>query len=120
MDFQEQAQRHLQVRDELHEAIASQSRVDARALRADSTCDLGCWLQGEGRRRWPGNHAYLSLLEAHRDFHAAAADVAELINRGDFTEAQRRLRANTPLSVASAALTAGARRMRLAVEETVG
>ncbi|KQV58551.1 MULTISPECIES: CZB domain-containing protein [unclassified Caulobacter] len=114
MDFQEQAHQHSQIRETLGAAITEQRRIDPAAFKSDRLCPAGCWLHGEGGKRWAGNHAFLSLLEAHREFHAAAGAVAEQVGRGQFAEAQRGLRNGMPFAQALADLTLAFRRMKTA------
>lgn len=114
MDFLEQAHQHGLVRDELTAAISARRKVDAAVLRSDKLCEMGCWLHGEGRRAWAGNHAFLSLHETHRTFHTIAAGIADQINREQFADAQRALRGGMPLAQALADLTASLRRMKAA------
>ncbi|MET3667487.1 CZB domain-containing protein [Caulobacter sp. 1776] len=114
MDFQEQAHQHTQIREALVAAIIERQPIDPDALRSDRQCPTGCWLHGDGARRWAGNHAFLGLLETHRAFHQQAAAIADQIGRGHFAEAQRALRHGTPFAQALADLTASLRRMRAA------
>lgn len=114
MDFHEQAHQHTQIREALLAAITERQPIDSSALRSDRLCPTGCWLYGDGAKRWAGNHAFLGLLETHRTFHQQAAGVADLIARGHAAEAQRALRNGTPFAEALADLTSALRRMRLA------
>lgn len=116
MDCQEQARLHAQIRDELSTAIAERRKVDAATLSSDRICETGRWLQGEGRKRWAGNHAFLGLLEAHRDFHRAVGLIADQINREQYAEAQRSLRSGGAFADALAVLAASFRRMKAASE----
>jgi hypothetical protein len=114
MDFHEQAQAHTQIRETLSTAISEQTHLDPSTFKADRLCPTGCWLHGDGARRWAGNHAFLGLLEAHRDFHAKAAAVADQIARAQYADAQRSLRNGSPFAQALADLNAAFRRMRTA------
>jgi len=114
MDFHEQAQEHAKIRDTLIAATTEQARLDPSTFKSDRLCPTGCWLHGDGARRWAGNHVFLGLAEAHRAFHAQAGAVAEEIDRGQFAQAQRAVRNGTPFAQALADLTASFRRMRTA------
>jgi hypothetical protein len=116
MDFQEQARLHGAMRDELYAAIDEERPIDATRFKADRHCTIGCWLHGEGRTHWAGNHAFLGLFEAHKAFHALAGAVAERINSRELSEAQRMLRTGTPFALALADLNAAFRRMRAAAD----
>lgn len=119
MDFQEQAHQHAQVREALVAAITERQPIDSAALRSERLCPTGCWLFGEGARRWAGNHAFLGLLESHRAFHQQAGLIADQINRGQWAEAQRALRGGSPFTLAHADLNAALRRMRAAAATLV-
>ena len=114
MDFQEQAHQHTQIREALVAAVTERHPIDPNALRSDRLCPTGCWLHGEGARRWAGNHAFLGLLETHRAFHQQAGLVADQIHRGQWTDAQRALRNGSSFALALADLQAALRRMRTA------
>ncbi|WP_297509166.1 CZB domain-containing protein [uncultured Caulobacter sp.] len=114
MDFQDEALQHTEIRETLGAAISEQRSVDPKLFKSDRLCATGCWLHGEGARRWAGNHAFMGLLEAHRDFHARAGEVAELINRGQFFEAQRALRSGSAFALALTTLSSTYRRMKAA------
>lgn len=112
MDFQEQAHRHTQIREALFAAITERHPINLGALRSDRLCPTGCWLHGEDARRWSGHHAFLGLLETHRAFHQEAALIADLINREEWSEARKAVRAGSPFALALADLNAALRRMR--------
>ncbi|ATC31010.1 hypothetical protein CA606_00845 [Caulobacter vibrioides] len=114
MDFLEHAHQHTLIRETLGAAISEQQPLKPADYKSDRLCPTGCWLHGEGARRWAGNHAFLNLLEAHREFHLRAGEVAELAQRGATVEAQRALRNGTPFAYALADLNAAFRRMKAA------
>ena len=114
MDFHEQTRQHTQIRGTRSTAISAPSSLDPSLFKSDRRCPTGCWLHGEGGRRWATNHAFLGPMEAHREFHAQAGAVAEQIGRGQLAQAQRALRNGTPFALALAELTAAFRRRRTA------
>ncbi len=116
MDFQEHTQNHHNIREALVAALSERQPVDLVALRSDRHCPTGCWIHGEGARRWAGNHALLGLMESHRTFHQQAGLVADLINRGQWAEAQKSLRHGSPFALAHSDLIAALRRMRATAE----
>ncbi len=111
MDFLEHAHQHTLIRETLGAAISEQQPLKPADYKSDRLCPTGCWLHGEGARRWAGNHSFLALLEAHREFHLRAGEVAE---SGATVEAQRALRNGTPFAYALADLNAAFRRMKAA------
>ncbi|MBO9545792.1 CZB domain-containing protein [Caulobacter sp.] len=116
MDFQEHANQHHHIREALVAALHERRPVDPAAMRSDRSCPTGCWIHGEGARRWAGNHAFLGLLEAHRAFHQQAGLIADQIHRGQWAEAQRSLRQGSPFAMAFSDLSAALRRMRATAE----
>lgn len=120
MDFVEQTQFHNRICEDLEEAMAGGRQVDAVAVRAERQCAAGQWLHGEGHRRMPGSHLHLHCLEAHREFHRVAGQVADQVNRGAVADARRSLRNGGALAQAKADLTAAFRKMRIAAETTAG
>ncbi|MEH0196332.1 hypothetical protein SGCZBJ_14420 [Caulobacter zeae] len=116
MDFQEHAHNHHHIREALVAALSERQPIDLAALRSDRHCPTGCWIHGEGARRWAGNHAFLGLLENHRAFHQQAGLVADQINRGQWSEAQKSLRNGSPFALALSDLAAALRRMRATAE----
>jgi hypothetical protein len=116
MDFQEHTQLHLHMREALIAALHESRPVDPDTLGADRLCPTGCWIHGEGAKRWAGNHAFLGLLETHRIFHQQAGLVANQINGGQWAQAQKSLRHGSSFALALADLAAAFRRMRAAAE----
>ena len=116
MDFQEHTHHHHHMREALVAALNARHPVDSAALRSDRHCSTGCWIHGDGARRWAGNHAFLGLLESHRAFHQQAGLVADQISRGQWAEAQKSLRNGSPFAFALSDLTAALRRMRATAE----
>lgn len=114
MDFQEQANLHAQIREALVAAITERHPVDPDALRSERHCPTGCWLHGDGARRWAGNHAFMGLLEAHRAFHQQVALVADMIDRQQWAEAKKAVRGGSSFDRAHIDLNAALRRMRAA------
>jgi len=120
MDFLEQTTFHNRICEDLEAAMAAGRAVDAAAIRAERTCAAGQWLHGEGHKRMPGSHLHLHCLEAHRDFHRIAGQVAEQINRGAVADARRAMRNGGALAGAKAELAAAFRKMRVATEASAG
>ncbi|NGM51281.1 hypothetical protein G5B46_16855 [Caulobacter sp. 602-2] len=120
MDFLEQTTFHNRICEDLEAAMAAGGKVDAAAIRAERTCAAGQWLHGEGHRRMPGSHLHLHCLEAHRDFHRIAGQVAEQINRGAMADARRAVRNGGALAGAKAELAAALRKLRVAMETSAG
>ncbi len=85
----------------LRTAIANRERLDAATICRDDCCPLGQWLHGPGGARWGSRPAFVRLVQEHAEFHRAAGEVAETINRGAYAEAERLLGAGTRFADAS-------------------
>ncbi|MFN3567165.1 MAG: methyl-accepting chemotaxis protein, partial [Burkholderiaceae bacterium] len=100
-DFAKAVEAHRAWKVKLRQAITKKEKLDAATIRRDDCCALGQWLHGEGGRRWGTQPAFVDLLGKHRDFHHAAGEVAETINRGAYEAAARLLGAGSRFAQAS-------------------
>ncbi|PXX46199.1 CZB domain-containing protein [Aquitalea magnusonii] len=82
---------HFELKLELRTAMLEGRQLDAAQIGDCCGCELGRWLQDEGRISCARYPAYQQLLENHREFHLEAARVAELINQGQFDAAREAL-----------------------------
>ena len=62
---------------------------ERESVALDSKCDLGAWLQGDGRRQHGNNPLFRAACEAHTRFHAAAGHVVDLVLAGRREAAKR-------------------------------
>jgi Chemoreceptor zinc-binding domain len=101
---------HTDWKIKLRGAISERATLDAKIIEKDDCCELGQWLLGEARERFRAVPAHEECVLAHAKFHRCAADVAEVINAGDYDQAERMLDRGTPYALAS-------RTIVLAIEE---
>lgn len=97
---------HGRWRARLKRAI-DEGRLDAppSLIRADDACDFGSWLYGPSVSPEARAHeGYERCRQLHAEFHAAAAEVAELVLAGRQKEAQRLVEQGGRYAQASAAL----------------
>jgi methyl-accepting chemotaxis protein len=73
---------HARWKDELKNAIDHGQLPDLTAVRADDRCDLGKWIYNEGKNLQNLNE-YQNLKLQHAQFHQVAANVVEMIAKGD-------------------------------------
>ncbi len=106
---------HGQWKQKLRLALKRHESVDAATLRRDDQCAMGRWLGGEGRMRCGAHPLFAELVETHAQFHRAAGDVAEVVNRGDAKGAEALMAAGTPFAETSGKV--GEIAMRLRKEE---
>jgi len=119
MDFDKATAAHAEWKIKLRVALQNGETVDAERLCSDKNCDLGRWLHGEGRTRSAGRPAYLECVEAHREFHEQAGNVARAINRKDFAGAEALLDNGSKFAEASSKVAVAVRRLKREAE-TVG
>jgi methyl-accepting chemotaxis protein len=106
---------HRQWKVKLRTALDHQDQLDDRAIACDDRCQLGQWLHGEGGRRHGQQPGFVSLLNEHRDFHLAAAEVARCINAGKVDQARRMLDSGSAFAQASNAVALALNRLRRGV-----
>ncbi|MFN3522028.1 MAG: CZB domain-containing protein [Phenylobacterium sp.] len=117
MDFDKATAAHADWKVKLRMALMNGDTLDAETLCSDKHCDLGRWLHGEGRARFAGRPAFGECVEAHKDFHEAAAGVARAINRKDFAAAETLLGAGSRFGEASSKVAVSVRRLKREVED---
>jgi len=100
---------HLDWTEAFRAAIVLGRAVQAEEVARVDRCDLGRWLEDQGKRAYAGHPAFEDLVAAHDAFHAEAARVAELINAGRHDEAEKRLWAGTRYARASQSVCAAIR-----------
>jgi hypothetical protein len=116
MDFDKATAAHADWKVKLRVALSNHDTLDAQAICSDRHCDLGRWLHGEARQTLGGNPSFLQCVEAHREFHSCAGQVAEAINRKNDELAERLLGIGAPFSEASMKVAVALRRLRREVE----
>lgn len=112
MDFDAALQAHADWKVNLRIALDAKTAVDAERAGSDCQCALGRWLHGEAKAAMQGERAYHHCVEAHRDFHQAAGEIAQAINRRDYDRASQLLDSGSRFSQASLQVAVAVRRMR--------
>ncbi|MBV8680660.1 MAG: CZB domain-containing protein [Aquitalea sp.] len=82
---------HFELKLELRMAMLEGRHLDCARIANACDCELGRWLDEEGRVNCCHFDAYQQLVDNHREFHREAARVAELINQGQFEAASEAL-----------------------------
>lgn len=62
---------------------SSDESLDAELVSSDCQCELGRWLHGPGKQHYKHIPQYQRTLEAHAEFHIAAAEVIKAHQSGD-------------------------------------
>lgn len=103
MDFEGAILAHSRWKRRLQAGMTGGEPLDTAVVARNDQCDLGRWLQGEGK-----THASVPefgrLVQAHTAFHTCAATVAARINRGDTAGANQMLSLQGEFTQASSAV----------------
>jgi hypothetical protein len=94
-------QAHADWRTKLRSASNRHEQVDAETIARDDCCELGKWLHGAGNSKFGGKPTFVSLINAHKDFHKEAGKVARAINQEAGAKAETMLDSGTPFARAS-------------------
>jgi methyl-accepting chemotaxis protein len=100
-DFDQAVEAHRQWKIKLRTAIGTQAQLDAATIRRDDCCPLGKWLHGPGKAGCGGRPGFVELLREHAEFHTAAGEVAERINRGAYEAAEQMIGSGSRFADAS-------------------
>ncbi len=104
MDLNQATQAHAEWKVKLRVAINKREKLDVTTISADNCCQLGKWLHGEARGLFGTLATYQECVKRHAEFHRAAGEVAQTINRGEYDAAGKLLDGGTRYSAASSAV----------------
>jgi hypothetical protein len=83
MDFDEIINAHVNWKLQLHKYLANpDDSLNIDELSSDDACIFGFWLSGQGKEYQTNPH-YEQIVEEHRLFHIAAADLVRRKINGD-------------------------------------
>lgn len=81
--FEEAVSVHMQWKQKLRAIVdGREAPFEADSASSDCACELGKWIHGEGAMH-KSEPAYQELLQAHANFHQAAADLMAKAQAGD-------------------------------------
>lgn len=91
MDFAQAVTAHQQWKMRLLLFLSGKSteRLDPSVIERADHCELGKWIQAEGKREFAGLKEFKGLQDAHARFHAAAAEAVRKTMAGDKEGAKR-------------------------------
>jgi len=78
---------HINWKVRLLAHLNGDERIDRNEAVSDERCDLGRWIESEGRR-FSGQESFENLKSKHRHFHKVVGEVLDLKSRGKLTEAR--------------------------------
>ena len=98
--------RHLAWKERIYAFVRGDDEADPADTLSPTACDLGQWLEGEGRHKYGQLPAFDELVRLHQELHDKVAAVVEIRRAGDDEGALRRLNALNlePMSRQMAAL----------------
>jgi hypothetical protein len=85
----------------MHEPLSERA---TRALHYPEECSIGKWLLSEHTLHLRGRREYLAVVDQHKAFHGQMLAIANLIDGGEYDQAERLLNAAEPFQNASTAL----------------
>ena len=85
----------------MHEPLSERA---TRAIQHPEECSIGKWLLSEHTLHLRGRPDYLAALDQHTAFHGQMQGIANLINGGEYDQAERLLNAAGPFQNTSNAL----------------
>lgn len=84
LDFREAVEAHQDWKLRLQAVIEGRSveTLDPQVVGRDDRCLLGCWILGEGTRRFGGQRKFADLRAKHAYFHVCAGRILALAQSG--------------------------------------
>ncbi len=94
LNLKEVLDAHEAWKDKLEKELSgvSDEPIDADIIASDCQCILGKWLHGKGKKDYSKLPEYKPALNAHADFHKAAADVVIQHQANNTEQAKQLLR----------------------------
>jgi methyl-accepting chemotaxis protein len=115
MDFSEALHAHVRWSLRFKDAIEDEETLDVETISAADRCELGNWLHGEAQAKYGTRNAYLDCVAKHTHLHRVAGKLAQLINEGDYAQAETMLHDGSAYTEASIELGTAITRLRAEV-----
>ncbi|BBL60508.1 methyl-accepting chemotaxis protein [Methylomonas koyamae] len=104
IDLDEALQAHSEWKIKLRRGISHREEMDAATIARDNCCKLGKWLHGPGKRQYQQLPSFRDCMQKHAVFHREAGRVAEIINSGQYDQAESMLDRGSAYAAASSAV----------------
>lgn len=104
MEIEQALQAHSAWRKHFWDYLHGKASFDVTSAGDSHHCQLGGWLDNEGRRLMPEKR-HAKVRQAHDEFHQVAAGILQKIRDKRFAEAKQDLAVDGPLNRASARLS---------------
>ena len=112
MDLTEAITAHVRWKVRLLQCIRGQAELpNAAEVARQDGCELGKWLEGAGME-YASLASFHETKSTHASFHLRAAEVASAVARGEKSQAEAMLGADSPYSVASDAVILALAKLR--------
>jgi len=94
LNLKEVLDAHGAWKDKLEAELAGDSdgQIDVKVIASDCQCMLGKWLHSKGKKDYSKLPEYKLALDAHADFHLAAAEVVVQHQSGNTEQARQLLK----------------------------
>lgn len=119
MNFDEAIRVHLLWKVNLAWLLEGERGLDLTMLADDNACELGRWIQNEGRT-YSECPAYSELVREHADFHRVASHVARLVAADRREEAEQLMSNQGAFTQASDRIVKAIRTLSIQVKEGIG
>jgi Chemoreceptor zinc-binding domain len=113
VDLSKAVDAHVQWKTKFRVAITKQESMDAATIGKDNCCELGKWLNGEGKSNHGSLASFKEVVVKHSDFHKSAGQIATAINAKQFSQADKMLASGTPFAITSAAVGVALARLKM-------
>ncbi|MDE2427594.1 MAG: CZB domain-containing protein [Burkholderiales bacterium] len=91
MDIESAIGKHAEWKVKFRAAIAKKSRMDVELIGNTHCCEIGNWIDGEGKKDNAHLPEFAQLVKTHEQFHREAVKLAGLINAGRYSDAEHAL-----------------------------
>jgi len=109
---------HLLWKDKLISSGASGEKFDVATIKKDDCCELGKWLQGEGKRAYGTRFEFQHLLQNHREFHLVTSVVAEVANGKNLEQLSQHMNESSHFVAASLSVGLAIKHLKMAIANT--
>ncbi|TAN70242.1 MAG: chemotaxis protein [Methylobacter sp.] len=100
MNIEEALLKHMDWKARFIRAVLEQEHMNELIIGRDDCCELGQWLQNEGKRKYSSLASYKTCINKHTAFHVEAQKLVSAINERRDAEANAMLKSNSNLSIA--------------------
>lgn len=115
MDIDKEILKHADWKARFSNAIFKRQPLEPSFMKSISKvegCELGKWLQGEGKALFEGAPSYEACLKLHAEFHREAEKVANIINAKHYANAYKMIDRGSVFSFIAKEISCQAKRLK--------